>query len=77
MGPNIYITPPGSFTALHQDGNGTVDSGHQCLTGYNEVLMLRRMPESHKTNAICILNGVDYPNCDDLYAPPHAKREVS
>jgi hypothetical protein len=48
MGPNLFIMPPGSFTTLHQDGNGTVDSGHQCLAGYNEVVMLLRMPESHK-----------------------------
>ena len=27
----------GSFTAVHQDGFGTVDSGHLCLSGFNEV----------------------------------------
>ena len=26
MGPNSYMTPPGSFTYFHQDGHGTVDS---------------------------------------------------
>jgi hypothetical protein len=54
MGPNIYITPPGSFTKFHQDGHGTVDSGHQCLRGYNEVVMLRRLTETHKINAIFV-----------------------
>jgi hypothetical protein len=29
---------------VHQDSNGTVDSGHLCLTGYNEVVMIRRHP---------------------------------
>ena len=33
MGPNLYVTPPASFTAFHQDGHGTVDSGHVCLSG--------------------------------------------
>ena len=47
MGPNLYITPARAFTHLHQDGHGTVDSGHQCLTGYNEVVMLRRLDEVH------------------------------
>ena len=41
MGPNLYVTPPGSFTHFHQDGHGTVDSGHQCLRGRNEVVMLQ------------------------------------
>lgn len=25
-----------------------MDSGHSCISGYNEVVMLRRMPEEHK-----------------------------
>jgi len=41
MGPNLYITPPASFTHFHQDGHGTVDSGHLCLAGFNEVVMLK------------------------------------
>lgn len=57
MGPNLYITPPGSFTQFHQDGHGTVDSGHQCLRGSNEVVMLRRMDEANKRRALRILCG--------------------
>ena len=57
MGPNLYLTPPGSITAFHQDGHGTVDSGHQCLQGRNDVIMLRRMDERHKLNALKILAG--------------------
>ena len=30
---------------------GTVDSGHFCISGYNEVVMLRRLPEEHKVYA--------------------------
>ena len=73
MGPNLFVTPPGSFTRFHQDGKechccgvfcifakfnisipgyGTVDSGHLCLSGYNEVVMLRRLPSGHEENAI-------------------------
>ena len=33
-------------------GYGTVDSGHLCLSGYNEVVMLRRLPNGHERNAI-------------------------
>ena len=36
---------------MHQDGHGTVDAGHSCLSGYNEVVMLRRLPECHKRKA--------------------------
>lgn len=77
MGPNLYITPPGSFTNFHQDGHGTVDSGHQCLSGYNEVVMLRRLTETHKRNAITILNGGDSFYHDSLYGLPHAEGAVS
>jgi len=33
MGPNLYMVPGGGFTHLHQDGNGTVDSG-TCFSQY-------------------------------------------
>jgi hypothetical protein len=70
MGPNLYVTPPGSFTHFHQDGHGTVDSGHQCLRGRNEVIMLRRLDEKNKRRALRILCGsaVGY---DALYGKPH------
>ena len=57
MGPYLYATPPGSFTHFHQDGHGTVDSGHLCIHGHNEVIVLRRVPECHKRNALGILLG--------------------
>jgi hypothetical protein len=75
MGPNFYVTPPASFTHFHQDGHGTVDSGHTCLSGYNEVIMLRRMPEKHKRRALYILNereGKKPSKYDGLYGLPHA-----
>eukprot|EP00903_Cladosiphon_okamuranus_P010291 g9742.t1 len=57
LGPNLYITPPGSWTQFHQDGNGTVDSGHQCLAGRNRVIMLRRLDnEEDKHTALKILS---------------------
>jgi len=76
MGPNLYVTPPSSFTHFHQDGHGTVDSGHLCLSGYNEVVMLRRLPERHKRHALRILTG-SYKNLgqgssfEALYNMPH------
>ncbi len=52
--PHLWIIPitiGGGYTQFHQDGHGTVDSGHSCLNGYNEVVMLRRLPECHKRQA--------------------------
>jgi len=63
-----------SFTHFHQDGHGTVDSGHTCLSGYNEVVMLRRMPEEHKQRALYILNDQakkKRSKYDGLYGLPH------
>jgi hypothetical protein len=76
MGPNLYLTPPGSFTHFHQDGHGTVDSGHLCLRGYNEVIMLRRMSERHMENALHFLKCNDRRTSpgllyDALYGLPH------
>jgi len=75
MGPNLYVTPPASFTHFHQDGHGTVDSGHQCLQGYNEVVMIRRMPEIHKKHALHILHGKTTYNA--FYSFPHGDNCVS
>ncbi|KAL3915235.1 MAG: hypothetical protein SGILL_005745 [Bacillariaceae sp.] len=73
MGPNLYVTPPASFTHFHQDGHGTVDSGHLCIHGYNEVIMLRRLTERHKKHALWILSGKrqDSSYFDGLYQEPH------
>ena len=75
MGPNLYITPPCSFTQFHQDGYGTVDSGHLCLSGCNEVVMLRRLPESHKKNVLRLLHNnhetIGKSSYDPLYGLPH------
>jgi hypothetical protein len=78
MGPNMYITPPAAFTHFHQDGHGTVDSGHLCIHGYNEIIMLRRLTERHKKHALWILSGkpTDASDAnpsyfDGLYSEPH------
>jgi hypothetical protein len=57
MGPNVYIVPPGAFTWFHIDGGGPVDSGHQALTGLNEVYMLRRLGPSDNQAAVDLLRG--------------------
>jgi len=83
MGPNMYLTPPAAFTHFHQDGHGTVDSGHLCLSGYNEVVILRRLTERHKKHALMILTSdfetnkeishESFPTYfDGLYQEPHA-----
>ena len=70
MGPNLYLTPGGSFTCFHQDGQGTVDSGHSCIKGYNEVVMLRRLPEAEKFSAM------NYHRLNPLHNLPHDQGEV-
>lgn len=76
MGPNMFFSPPGSFTHLHQDGFGTVDSGHLCLEGYNEVVMLRRLSLEQKEDALNILlkGSKRY---DALHKHPHGEGNVS
>eukprot|EP00986_Skeletonema_menzelii_P003949 scaffold1293_cov139-Skeletonema_menzelii.AAC.4 len=64
MGPNLYITPPSSFTHFHQDG-------HVSSLGYNEVVMLRRLPERHKCRALELLNGSSNTSYSTLYGLPH------
>lgn len=77
MGPNLYITPPLSFTHFHQDGFGTVDSIHVCLSGYNEVVIVRRMTEERKKHALYLLSRGDrcdiptHRTYDGLYDLPH------
>lgn len=77
MGPNLYISPPEGFTHFHQDGHGTVDSGHQCLTGFNEVILLRRLTEARKSHALLLLQGNTVTAYNALYGLPHAESNVS
>ena len=76
MGPNLYIAPPGAFTHFHQDGHGTVDSGHFCMSGFNEVVITRRLTERSKRHALRILTGADKnpkgQTFEGLYDLPHA-----
>ena len=70
-----YIPTGGSSTGLHQDGHGTVDSGHTVISGYNEVVMLRRLPEIHKIKACMMMPGLENAQLrcaeDILYGFPH------
>ncbi|KAL9178436.1 hypothetical protein ACHAXT_003766 [Thalassiosira profunda] len=76
MGPNLYIAPPTAFTHLHQDGHGTTDSGHLCLSGYNEVIMLRRLTEKHKCHALNLLTGGEVNPRGILYGLPHEDQKT-
>jgi hypothetical protein len=40
---------------LHQDGAGTVDSGHCCHAGYNDVLVMSRGTETQMQKAMNML----------------------
>ena len=57
VGPNLYLAGDGCFTAMHRDGHGTCDSGHTCISGANEVVMLRRLTTQQTLNAIVIALG--------------------
>lgn len=70
MGPNMYLAAGGAFTILHQDGFGSVDSGHTNLAGYNEVVMLRRLSEREKQDAVEILGY------DAKFSLPHNQDKV-
>lgn len=48
---------------------GTVDSGHLCLSGYNEVVLLRRLPKGHDVNAI-------HADGKGFFVMPHAEALV-
>jgi hypothetical protein len=50
---------------------GTVDSGHLCLTGYNEVVMLRRLP-SPNHEKVAMGDDIEY-----LLDLPHTDVPVS
>jgi hypothetical protein len=75
MAPNLYVTPSRSFTHLHQDGHGTVDSEHLCLSRYNEVVMLCRMEEDRKKHVLNLLISGDS-GYDALYGLPHGDVQV-
>eukprot|EP01052_Picozoa_sp_SAG31_P038298 SAG31_NODE_5090_length_2748_cov_29.337197_3_plen_437_part_01 len=55
---NFVVIVDSGRTWFHEDGNGTVDSGHQCLSGQNEVIMLRRVTdEPTRLNVLHTLNA--------------------
>jgi hypothetical protein len=65
---------------VHQDGYGTVDSGHTVLEGYNKVILLRRIPEPHKVHAVGIFPSLVEAGSSAkkvLYGLPHANERKS
>lgn len=56
LGPLLYVSPGGGYTTWHRDGFGTVDSGHANLHGYNEVVMMRRLPMD-QAESMCDILG--------------------
>jgi hypothetical protein len=62
-----------AFTRFQQDGNGTVDSAHLCMSGFNEVIMLPRLTEEDvkKVFAILKIEEVGY------VGMPHSETLVS
>ena len=55
LGPHVLVVASNSYTGFHQDLYGTVDSVHYCHTGCNEVVMLGRLSDAQKMEAMKIL----------------------
>ena len=51
----MFVAASNSYTGFHQDLYGTVDSVHYCHTGCNEVVMLGRLSDAQKMEAMRIL----------------------
>jgi hypothetical protein len=74
---SLPATTGGAYTSVHQDGHGTVDSGHTCLKGNNEVVLLRgSMPENCKIKACSLIPGAPRDGSKVLYTLPHQEGEV-
>ena len=52
---------------------GTLDSGHFCLSGWNEVIMLKQLPDNHLKNAC----ETFFKNGDMVYSEPNFSGKVS
>jgi hypothetical protein len=81
MLPLMYLGPPSVSTSLHEDGYGTVDSGHLCLQGWNEVCILPRMEvPAVKAAVLEILRATactkEEPNAENAQTIPWPKKEM-
>jgi hypothetical protein len=81
MLPLMYLGPPSVSTSLHEDGYGTVDSGHLCLQGWNEVCILPRLEApGQKAAALEILRATgcteEEPNAENAQTIPWPKKEM-
>ena len=55
LGPLFFVMLTTAFTGFHQDLFGSVDSVHYCHSGCNEVVMLCRLDQTEKLDALEIL----------------------
>ena len=84
FGPLVFVASPNAFTGFHQDMYGTVDSVHYCHSGCNEVVMLRRLTDAQKKDAMQILfskspgdAAASDATTNVLTVLPHSPRSVS
>ena len=76
-----HCTIGGGYTSLHQDGHGTVDSGHTVLKGNNEVFILPRIAKKHEKQVLdVLLGGQGDPKSEDgikaIYRLPHDEEGI-
>ena len=55
LGPHVFVDASNSYTGFYQDLYGTVDSVHYCHSGCNEVVILGRLSDTQKMEAMRIL----------------------
>lgn len=73
MGPYLFITRPGPITTFHKDGFGSVDSGHLCLSGYNEIIMFPSLADWQEKKVLEICGE----NAKSAFTEPHETTGVS
>ena len=56
LGPLAYFGPSEAVTSIHEDGGGTVDSGHLNVYGYNQILIFPRMTGDQRKMARRIMD---------------------
>lgn len=57
----VWLVSTYIFIFVSTIKKGTVDSGHLCISGYNEVIMMRVLSDDEIKDAYKILNG-EYDN---------------
>ena len=70
LGPLAFLGPSEAVTPIHEDGGGTVDSGHLNVQGYNQILIFPRMTGDQRKVAreiMCLDESMGWKTRDNLW----------